>query len=229
MHHLLLVAHRGDPAHAPENTVASFRSAIARGAKAVEMDVRRTADRVWVVFHDSTLNRMTGRRGRVAQTRWVVLKELESAGEPIPSLEQALDFCRRREAKVFLDVKVRRDERSLFKAIRRSRWLSRATIGAGNVPTLRRWKRLLRERPLFWVTGYRAAVISARIRQTHRLGLTGLAVYRRWVTKGAVSQVHAAGLKLYAWTARSQREIRRLADCGVDGIMSEVWPPPRSI
>ena len=46
------VAHRGDPYRVRENTIDSLRSALQRGADAVEIDVRLTRDGVPVLLHD---------------------------------------------------------------------------------------------------------------------------------------------------------------------------------
>jgi glycerophosphoryl diester phosphodiesterase len=60
------VGHRGASAYAPENTVAAFDEAIRLGAKAVEFDLRLTADGYPVVLHDDTVNRTTNGSGPVA-------------------------------------------------------------------------------------------------------------------------------------------------------------------
>ncbi|GAA4090268.1 glycerophosphodiester phosphodiesterase [Nonomuraea soli] len=56
---LLVVAHRGASAVAPENTMAAFRAAGTAGADMYELDVRQTKDGQLVVVHDSTLARTT--------------------------------------------------------------------------------------------------------------------------------------------------------------------------
>ena len=62
-----IVAHRGDSANAPENTVAAVRRAIDEGADWVEIDVQLTRDGVVVVFHDVVINQIvTGDGRRVA-------------------------------------------------------------------------------------------------------------------------------------------------------------------
>jgi glycerophosphoryl diester phosphodiesterase len=61
-----IVGHRGNAAHAPENTMESFRQALAAGAECVELDVRASADGVAVVIHDPTLDRTTDATGAVA-------------------------------------------------------------------------------------------------------------------------------------------------------------------
>ena len=54
----LIVAHRGDSANAPENTLASFRLALANGADGIELDVMFSADQKLVVIHDDTLDQI---------------------------------------------------------------------------------------------------------------------------------------------------------------------------
>jgi glycerophosphoryl diester phosphodiesterase len=72
----LVVGHRGVPRLHQENTLAGFRRAIALGVPAIELDVRLTADRKAVVFHDSDLARMTGERRRVSRMTWDELSKL---------------------------------------------------------------------------------------------------------------------------------------------------------
>lgn len=62
----LVIGHRGNSAHAPENTLESFRRAIALGADALELDVRVTRDDVPVVIHDASLARTAGNPSFVA-------------------------------------------------------------------------------------------------------------------------------------------------------------------
>ncbi len=61
----LVVAHRGDAARAPENTIESFARAVALGVHALEFDCRVSADGVAVVVHDAALDRTTDARGPV--------------------------------------------------------------------------------------------------------------------------------------------------------------------
>jgi len=60
-----VIGHRGNAAHAPENTLESFREAVALGVDALELDVHLTGDGQVVVIHDPTLDRTTDRSGRV--------------------------------------------------------------------------------------------------------------------------------------------------------------------
>jgi len=61
-----VIGHRGNRAHAPENTIASMLEAVALGVDALEFDVHVTRDDVLVVLHDPTLDRTTDGRGPIA-------------------------------------------------------------------------------------------------------------------------------------------------------------------
>jgi glycerophosphoryl diester phosphodiesterase len=212
---VILIAHRGDPAHAPENTIAAFRSALRRGACRVEMDVRRCADGSWIVFHD---------RPAPLKNKGAGPLHAPASKEPVPTVAQALAWCRAHRLSVFLDVKESSQERKLFLLLRRSGWLPKIAVLSGTPASLQRWRRLLPAgHPLFWVTGYRDRITPRRVAMAVRLNLSGLVSYRLWITPAAVRGVHGAGLKLFVWTARTAAEIRRLRRLKVDGVMSEVW------
>src|SRR3954468_11732787 len=69
-------AHRGDSAHAPENTMLALERARAAGADGIELDVQFDADKNVVVFHDTELERLTGRPGRMEATAAAARAEL---------------------------------------------------------------------------------------------------------------------------------------------------------
>jgi glycerophosphoryl diester phosphodiesterase len=73
-----VVGHRGNAAHAPENTLESFEQAVALGVDALEFDVRLTADGHVVVHHDPTVARTTGGAGAVAALDLAALRALDA-------------------------------------------------------------------------------------------------------------------------------------------------------
>lgn len=73
-----VIGHRGNCAHAPENTLESFRQAVSLGVDAIEFDVRRTRDGAIVVFHDATVERTTGATGSVADLALADLRLLDA-------------------------------------------------------------------------------------------------------------------------------------------------------
>src|SRR5690606_7499071 len=93
-----VIGHRGAARHAPENTLAGLRKAAELATPWVEFDVMLTADGTAVLHHDETLVRTTGLDRKMAATSYAELASLEAgswfgaafAGEPVPTLEEAL-------------------------------------------------------------------------------------------------------------------------------------------
>ncbi|EFJ42743.1 hypothetical protein VOLCADRAFT_97214, partial [Volvox carteri f. nagariensis] len=109
----VLVAHRGNSACAPENTLASFDSALDAGFPHFETDCQLTADGIVVILHDEQLGRTTpGARGAVAEAAWGELHQLDAgswfgpafARARIPLLSEVLQRYRGR-AHVHLELK----------------------------------------------------------------------------------------------------------------------------
>jgi len=62
---VLIIGHRGASGHAPENTLAAFRKAVALGATFIETDLQLSRDAHFVAIHDATVNRTTNGQGAV--------------------------------------------------------------------------------------------------------------------------------------------------------------------
>lgn len=109
-----IMAHRGNMARCPENTLAAFRQAVADGADIVETDVRVSADGTFVCIHDSTVDRTTDGSGSVNQMSLSELKGLsaggrrdEFRGETIPTFQ---DFCEAIPSGIHLAAELKADE-----------------------------------------------------------------------------------------------------------------------
>ena len=93
----LVGGHRGNPAEHPENTLASFRSAIELGVDMIECDVHLSADGELVVIHDHTLDRTTDGAGLVVQRSLADLRRLDAGrGERLPVLAEVCELARDR-------------------------------------------------------------------------------------------------------------------------------------
>jgi glycerophosphoryl diester phosphodiesterase len=91
----LVGGHRGNPAEYPENTLASFRSAIELGVDMIECDVHLSADGELVVIHDHTLDRTTDGAGPVVQRSLADLRRLDAGlGERLPLLSEVCELAR---------------------------------------------------------------------------------------------------------------------------------------
>jgi glycerophosphoryl diester phosphodiesterase len=99
---ILLGGHRGNPDEFPENTLASFRSAIELGVDLIECDVHLAQDGGLAVIHDHLLERTTNGHGLVRDCSMRELQQLDAGGwkdprfrgERIPALEEVLELAK---------------------------------------------------------------------------------------------------------------------------------------
>lgn len=111
-----VVAHRGGGFDYPENSLLAFQNSKGKGCSAIEFDVRLTKDNIPILFHDPTIERLTGQTGTISEMTWEELKELDitynhplrhkfSDGERIALLDDALQECLNSEQRIIIDIK----------------------------------------------------------------------------------------------------------------------------
>ncbi len=89
---MLIFAHRGASADAPENTLLAIEKALAQGADGIEIDVHQTGDDL-VVIHDRWLHRTTNGQGQLQDYSLAELKLLDAGqGQQIPTLWQVMQL-----------------------------------------------------------------------------------------------------------------------------------------
>lgn len=71
---VVVSAHRGGSAYAPENTMYAYRNAVRIGVDQMETDTWLTKDGVLVLIHDGTLNRTTNCKGNVTAYTYAELR-----------------------------------------------------------------------------------------------------------------------------------------------------------
>lgn len=206
------VAHRGDPYRVRENTIRSIRSALERGADAVEIDVRVTRDGVPVLLHDATLERLWGHDVRLDRLTRQELAELTAGG--VPTLREALLAVGAHRVMVDLPGSTEASVRKIVGTVRECGAGERAYYCAGPEAMLRvRAADPSAEIAMTWTTlaPPRAALLEAvRPRWlNYRFGL---------VSRELTDRNHKDGLLVSAWTADTGRTMRRLLRHGVDSI-----------
>jgi glycerophosphoryl diester phosphodiesterase len=228
-------AHRGGAGIHPENTERAFRHALELGYTHIETDVHVTRDGVAVAFHDDRLDRVTDRRGRVADLTW---REVEAARvngtEPILRLEQLFEAFP--EARINLDPKHDAAVEPLADTIRSTGSVARVMVGSFSDARIAAVRRRVGD----------DLAVSAGPRRTARLlaQSRGLRISAGWVhaaqvpararglplvTRRFVEHLHARGIHVHVWTINEADEMRRLLDLGVDGIMTDETELLRSV
>lgn len=98
-----VLAHRGGGTLAPENTIGAIRVGIEHGYRAIEFDAMLPRDDAPILMHDARLGRTVAGAGAITEYTAAELTRLDAGrwhsarfrGEPVPTLEEALAFCRR--------------------------------------------------------------------------------------------------------------------------------------
>ncbi|MEU4265396.1 glycerophosphodiester phosphodiesterase [Streptomyces argenteolus] len=206
------VAHRGDPYRARENTLPSIRSAVERGADAVEIDVRVTRDKVPVLLHDSTLERLWGHEVRLDRVDHRDLVEMTAGG--VPTLREALAAAGARRLMIDLPGSTDASVRAVTGVVRECGAGGRVYYCADTDAMLRvRAADPSAEIALTWTTlAPPRPVLLDAVRPhwlNYRFGL---------VSRELTDRIHRDGLLVSAWTADTGRTMRRLVACGVDSI-----------
>jgi glycerophosphoryl diester phosphodiesterase len=98
----LIVAHRGSPIDAKENTIESFEKALASGADMIEFDVRRTKDNVLIAFHDEMIQGHP-----IKELTYAGISQMaKNQGFEIPTVERVLKWAK---GKIRLDVELKEE------------------------------------------------------------------------------------------------------------------------
>ena len=230
------VAHRGASHLAPENTLSALRSALARGADMVEVDVRRSADGALVLLHDESLRRTTNvarvlpdrAPWRVADLTLAEIRRLDAgrwksptfAGEVVPTLSEAWELVRRAGARLLLEVKAPATQPGIMRDVAR---LLDERPGAPGQVVVQSFDSfavldLVTERPDLEV-GLLAPIGLDEL--THVAPWASYVnPHHRRASRDYVRAVHEHGMRCVPWTVDAPRRIRQLIDAGVDGVIS---------
>lgn len=228
-----IMGHRGAAALAPENTLAGLRAAAAQGVTWVEFDVMLSADGVPVLFHDDHLRRLTGRDALMSETPLAELRKLDAgawfgpefAGEPIPTLEEALALLLELGLSPNLEIKP-------------SQGTDEATAEAAMDVLLRCWP--LGRKPALVSSFSRKSLAAAQARApevprgllvrrpprdwadwARRLDCRTVHVGGRWLSPQMAKRIKDSGYGLAVFTINDGNLARHMIDAGVDCIITD--------
>jgi glycerophosphoryl diester phosphodiesterase len=140
---LQIIAHRGGPKYAPENTMAAFRNAIDQSADWLEFDVQMTKDGALVVIHDETVDRTTDGTGAVRDLTLEQIRALDAGqGEKVPTFQEVLELAKTRGVKILPETKFAHlypgVEEKMLQALEQADYLDRTVIQSFEPDSLER-------------------------------------------------------------------------------------------
>jgi glycerophosphoryl diester phosphodiesterase len=200
----LLLGHRGARAvkAIPENTIASFDQALADGCDGFEFDVRLTGDGEAVVCHD-------------AESLGVEIAR--AAVEELPGLPLLKDVFARYQDRAFLDVelKVAGLERIIVDLVHQHSF-RRGFVISSFLPEVLLAVRTEDSVPLGLI-----CETKAELGRWRELPVEYVIPHQKLVGPAMIRELKGARKRVFVWTINSAAEMRRFADAGVDGIISD--------
>ena len=200
----LLLGHRGARGEKsiPENTLASFDLALASGCDGFEFDVRLTADWQAVVCHD-------------AKTHGSEIAQSSAKDLALPLLQEVLT---RYQSTAFLDIELKVSGlETITVDLLRQLAPARGYVVSSFLPDV-----------LQAIHGLDATIALGLICETRvqfsrwlELPVEYVIPHRTLVRQELIAEIKAAGKKILVWTVNVPADIKRLAQWGVDGIISD--------
>lgn len=226
----LIYGHRGAKGEAPENTLASFEQCLQHGVRRCELDLHLSRDGELMVIHDPTLKRTTGRRGKVAQhdAAELVKYDARQGGPgwktpcPIPRLSELFEKCDfehwQLEVKSASRVRAARTVLAIKELAERYQLKERITVTSSSREVLRALNRLAPEISRGLVAEYNWLDPLKVARQR---GCDLLALKWTLCTPERLEKARKQGLHVSVWTVNEPALMRRLADFGVDSLITD--------
>jgi glycerophosphoryl diester phosphodiesterase len=209
--HPLVIAHRGDSAHAVDNSLDAFEKAIGAGADAIELDVRRAREGKLIAFHDAEVA-----GARVA--RLTPAEIGERTGHVPPLLDHVLALA---QGRVGVHVELKEDGyvADALAAIEARLRPGEVLVTSFLDGVVAQVKRLAPDLPAGLVT---ELWDRFAIRRARACGADELVLAWRLDRLGALDEASAAGLPVSVWTVNDDEHLRRyLADPRVRAVITD--------
>ena len=238
-----IIAHRGGGALAPENTLAAMRCGLAHGFHAVEFDVMLSVDSIPVLMHDPQFGRTVPGTGKVCETTAGQLATMDAgawfgrqfAGEPVPTYEQVVHFCKSNGIWMNVEIKpspgfeaetgrvVAEWTRRLFAAeidvnVSAVNNAALPLFSSFSVDALLAAKTAAPEIP----RGYLVDVVPPDWLETmHALGAVALHTNHKNLLPERAHAIRQAGFGLFCYTVNTSERAREILGWGVDAFCTD--------
>ena len=230
----IILAHRGDLAHAPENTLPAFQQALQKGADGVELDAKLTSDGHVIVIHDSTVDRTTDGKGRVASFTLEAIRKLDAGkwfnekftGTKVPLLEEVFEIVGKdkminieltnyyftpRDGLVVKVCELIKRHNNQSQILFSSYLPSNLKIAAQILPEIPRGLLAMRGLVGLWARSFGFMFGDYQALHPHISN----------TSKEQVQRAHRIKRRVHVWTANTPEEINQLKEWGADGIITD--------
>ena len=225
---MLIEAHRGDSANAPENTIVAFEYAINSDVPWLELDVQQSSDGSIVVIHDKSVDRTTNGSGLVSQMSLSELKKLDAGSwynkkfknQRIPLLSEVLALVTAKGTKISIEIKNSQDSSPIYKPL--VEMLSMYDPDKRHVIISTQIEHLIAVRRFDPIQELGIVCSDLQtINSAHQERLSWVHAKHKILHASLVTQLHNSGIKCCGWTVNSLEDYLRMRLSGVDMICTD--------
>jgi glycerophosphoryl diester phosphodiesterase len=241
----LIIAHRGDSVHAPENTLAAFHRALEKGADGVEFDVQLSQDGVPVVIHDYDLKRTGGRPetvdsltakqlGKIDVGSWFARKkgtaeDAEFSQQTVPTLVEVLETLKVCRGPIYIELKCRDENygplaKAVCDVIRDSQMLGQMIVKSFKLAAIPAVRCAL---PKVTTAALFAPEITHFLRRKRHIialarefGADQISLHRSLATSKLASLAADAEMPVTIWTADNPKWIERCIQRNIGALIT---------
>lgn len=216
---MLIFAHRGASADAPENTLLAITEALAQQADGIEIDVYQV-ERSLIVIHDKWLHRTTNGHGQISDFTLSELRQLDAGkGEKIPTLDEVLDLVAGK-TRINIEVKGLTNIDLLLEVYVKAMndWnfsREQIIISSFDHHLLKNLKSLEPDMLIGALTANNPIDYALF---AENLGAYSVNADVSFLDQAFVNDAHQRGLKVYAYTVDQPADLKTLFNWGLDGV-----------
>lgn len=243
---LRIVAHRGDSAYFPENTLPAFISASKLGVDCIETDVHLTRDGVCVIWHDETVERLSGIKGLVTDKTYKELMTVDAGNMFTMDKEETYPFRGKGVTIATLDEVLRETPNMRFnvdlkdnnielvqefaRIVRKNNAQNRVLGASFHNDIIKSIRKLIPEiASSFSRSEIRSIVILDKIGllgfcKKFKANAAQVPEYDnriKVITKSLIRKLRKKNVKIHVWTVNKKTEMLRFYNMGVDAIMTD--------
>jgi len=242
----VVLAHRGDSLRFPENTMPAFKSAVEMKVDVIETDVHLSKDGKVVIWHEETLERISGDRRKITQLTWNEIQQIDAGALFSPDKGKTFPFKEKGITPVLLktilnefpNTKFNIDlkDNNLLLAEKYGQLLielkceNRVVTASFNNKVLKHFRKLIPNATtsctsievIKLLLLYKSGFLNIPFKYKNRI--LQVPEYQgkiKVLSKGFIKFLHKRGFKVHIWTINDKSEMKRLLKMGVDGIFTD--------
>ena len=220
-----LIAHRGFSCQAPENTIAAVKKAAEYGFDTVEIDVRQTADGVWVISHDADIKGMTDKSGKISSYTYydLITANIDNGANhknygdlKIPTLDQMLQTCLALNIKPMIELKDYTDEglETLLQTIDKNGFTASCSVISFDREVLTKVREKNADIKLYTLVSKLDKDNLKKCLDDPTIGVS-FNGHQRTNSEKKIKELQDAGIPLACWTVDDKQTMQKYYDMGV--------------